>query len=158
MCLAAAYWARIEAFENYGLPARLSATIGEDGSLEVRTENVARFVLEVPAGLIDQDEPPEAALRRELHEELGVEVGTLTLIATFYTSPGFSSEQIFLFATEVIGRAGEGGGLAAEGEALTVRAIPREAFYHATPLYDAKTLLAREWARARQWQQLPPVG
>ena len=110
-------------------------------------------LLELPAGLIDGDESPETALRRELREELGVEVGELTAIATFYPSPGFCSEQIHLFAAEVTSRVGAGGGLATEGEALTVRPITAADFYHNTPLHDAKTLLAREWARpGRQGQ------
>ncbi len=104
-------------------------------------------LLELPAGLIDGDESPETALRRELREELGVEVGQLTHVATFYSSPGFCSEQIHLFAAEVTGRVGTGGGLAAEGESLTVRPLSAADFFHHTPLHDGKTLLAREWAR-----------
>lgn len=106
-------------------------------------------VLELPAGLIDADEAPETALRRELREELGAEVGDLTAIATFYTTPGFCTEQIHLFYTEVTARPEAGGGLTAEGESLTICALTPEAFY-ARPLHDAKTLVAREWARSRQ--------
>jgi 8-oxo-dGTP pyrophosphatase MutT (NUDIX family) len=106
-------------------------------------------VLEVPAGLIDGFELPETALRRELLEELGVEVTEPQLIATFYTSPGFSTEQIYLYFVEVTARPGTGGGLVAEGEAITIRSVAAAAFYE-LPLFDSKTLVAREWARGRQ--------
>ena len=85
-------------------------------------------------------------------EELGAEVGELTPIATFYTTPGFCTEQIHLFYTEVTARPEAGGGLAAEGESLAICILTPEAFY-ARPLHDAKTLVAREWARSRQLAQ-----
>ena len=105
-------------------------------------------VLELPAGIIDAGETPEAALRRELREELGAEVGALTAIATFYTTPGFCTEQIHLFYTELTSRPEAGGGLASEGEDLTVRELTADDFFR-QPLHDAKTLVAREWARNR---------
>ncbi len=111
-------------------------------------------VLELPAGLIDGDEQPVDALRRELREELGVEVSEPEQIAVFYTTPGFCTEQIHLFHAEVIGRPGPGGGLAEEGEVLTIRTVPVDELYQ-MPLHDGKTLVAREWARGRQLYQLP---
>ena len=111
-------------------------------------------VLELPAGLIDADETPEAAVRRELREELGAEVGALTPIATFYTTPGFCTEQIHLFYAELTARPEAGGGLVEEGEALTIQSFSPEEFY-ARPLHDAKTLVAREWAYRQQLNQIP---
>ena len=51
---------------------------------------------ELPAGLIDKGETPEGAAARELAEEVGLG-GTLTKLAEFYSSPGFTDEKIFLF-------------------------------------------------------------
>jgi 8-oxo-dGTP pyrophosphatase MutT (NUDIX family) len=58
-------------------------------------------VLEVAAGKYDVlGEPVQDALRRELAEELRVEGGRLTWLATFYTTPGWSDEVVDLFLVE----------------------------------------------------------
>ncbi len=51
---------------------------------------------ELPAGLIDADETPAEAAARELAEEVSLG-GTLTELAEFYSSPGFTDEKIHLF-------------------------------------------------------------
>ncbi len=111
-------------------------------------------LLELPAGLIDGTELPETALRRELLEELGVEVSEPELIATFYTSPGFCTEQIFLYYAKVTARPGEGGGLADEGESIRIHVVPVDDFYR-MPLFDGKSLVAQQWARRKQLNQIP---
>ena len=45
-----AYWVSVEAFEDYSKPARIEAEIVE-GQIRVKLENVARFVLSIPASL-----------------------------------------------------------------------------------------------------------
>lgn len=62
---------------------------------------IGAATLELPAGLIDPGETPEAAARRELTEEVGL-TGTLTQLAEVYSSPGFCDEKVTLFeATEL---------------------------------------------------------
>lgn len=70
------------------------------------------WLLEVIAGMIDSGESPEAALRREIEEELGFAVARLEPISTFFVSPGGSSERIWLYYAEVTdsGRLSAGGG------------------------------------------------
>ncbi len=66
---------------------------------------VGRETWELPAGLVDAGETPEAAARRELAEEVGLD-GTLTQIAEAFSSPGFTDEKIYLFeATDLFERA-----------------------------------------------------
>ena len=55
------------------------------------------IMLEVPAGGIDGDETPEDAVRREMVEETGYRVGSLRHLASFYTSPGFTTELMHLY-------------------------------------------------------------
>ena len=57
---------------------------------------VGQETWELPAGLIDEGETPEAAASRELSEETGF-AGRLELITQMFTSPGYSTEKIFLF-------------------------------------------------------------
>ena len=52
--------------------------------------------VEVPAGLIDAGEAPEAAARRELQEEAGLDA-EMTLLTRFFSSPGFCDEELHVF-------------------------------------------------------------
>lgn len=53
---------------------------------------------EVPAGKLDPGESPEACAARELEEEAGVRAGRLEALGPIWPSPGFTDEQIHLFA------------------------------------------------------------
>lgn len=58
---------------------------------------VQQELAELPAGLIDPGEQPEEAARRELAEETGYHAHAWRLLTQFYTSPGFSTERIYLY-------------------------------------------------------------
>lgn len=58
---------------------------------------VAEDLLEVPAGGIEPGETPEAAVRRELAEEIGYEPRQVTRLGGFYSAPGFCTEYLYLF-------------------------------------------------------------
>ncbi len=53
---------------------------------------------EVPAGKLDDGEDPSACARRELEEEAGCGAGRLEPLGPMWASPGFTDEQIHLFA------------------------------------------------------------
>jgi 8-oxo-dGTP pyrophosphatase MutT (NUDIX family) len=59
--------------------------------------------LEIPAGKLDvEGEPPDATAKRELAEEIGKQAAHWEEIFSFYTSPGFSDERVWLYlATEL---------------------------------------------------------
>ena len=55
-------------------------------------------LFEIPAGKLDKvGDDPISAARRELKEETGYKAENLTMLASFYTSVGFSNEMIYLF-------------------------------------------------------------
>jgi 8-oxo-dGTP pyrophosphatase MutT (NUDIX family) len=60
-------------------------------------------LLELPAGKLDvEGETPLEAAQRELVEEIGKSAGDWRELKSFYTSPGFANERVWLFlATEL---------------------------------------------------------
>ncbi|UOQ51927.1 NUDIX domain-containing protein [Hymenobacter cellulosivorans] len=106
-------------------------------------------VLEIPAGMLDKaGENPEDAMRREIQEELGYEVDQITFIRNFYSSPGGSAEQLWLYYAEVSRQTGAGGGVADENENIDVVYLSYDELV-AEPWEDAKTLIAVQWAQLR---------
>ena len=61
---------------------------------------IQRVLLGLPAGTLEPGEEPEACARRELTEETGYAAGTMTQIASYFTSPGYTSEQLTVFLAE----------------------------------------------------------
>jgi 8-oxo-dGTP pyrophosphatase MutT (NUDIX family) len=82
-------------------------------------------LLEVPAGLIE-DEAAEESARREAEEEVGLRLSSLELVSVQWSMPGVSTERIHLFLApySAADRTTEGGGLAQEHENITVEEIP----------------------------------
>jgi len=76
-------------------------------------------LLEIPAGTIEEGESPEECATRELLEETGYQAGRLDLLSSFYTSPGYSNEFMWLFkATDL--RSGEAKPMADESIEIKV--------------------------------------
>ncbi|HEX6376308.1 MAG TPA: NUDIX hydrolase [Allosphingosinicella sp.] len=73
--------------------------------------------LELPAGLVGDEEPDEAveaAAIRELEEETGYRAAHMVDLGRYYASPGMSAEGFTLLRAEGLARTGEGGGVAGE--------------------------------------------
>ena len=61
-----------------------------------------KYLMEIPAGTLEENESPEVGARREVEEEIGVKVGKIEKLAEFYVSPGFLTEKMHVFlATEL---------------------------------------------------------
>jgi len=56
-----------------------------------------KYLLELPAGTLNDREPPEAGAARELEEELGLVAGRMEKLSEFFISPGFLSEKMWLY-------------------------------------------------------------
>ncbi len=72
----------------------------EDGTVALVRQYrhaAGKYLLEVPAGSLDDGETSEIGARRELEEEVGVTAAKLEKIAEFYVSPGFLTEKMFVY-------------------------------------------------------------
>jgi ADP-ribose pyrophosphatase len=118
------------------------------------------WVIELPAGVVRQNETPRDSIIRELREETGYQVSELEPIATFFVSPGGTSERIFLYYAEVRStqKLGAGGGTKWEGEDIKTVRMPVNQFFdklQAQQFEDAKLIMAGLWLKARR--QLVPA-
>lgn len=110
----------------------------------------ASFMLEIPAGLTDGDQPDEA-IRRESMEETGYAVSAPRYLFDTYASPGTLTEKISLFYARVdlAEKAGKGGGLETEGEDIEVLTVPLDKAYGmiaSGEITDSKTIIMLQWA------------
>jgi ADP-ribose pyrophosphatase len=121
---------------------RYSVYVGGDGG----------WMTEIVAGMIDPDDDPENAARREVMEETGYEVREIEHLYTFYPSPGGCSEKCFIYAAVISAdmKVGAGGGHPDEGEDIEVLKIRSDevlAMLDRGEINDGKTLVALQWFR-----------
>ena len=112
------------------------------------------WIIELVAGILEPNEKPEDAMRREMMEEIGYKSSNLTYIATFYVSPGGSSERIILYFAEVSNadKVSAGGGLASEEEDIQLIELSLPELWTALDageIADAKTIIGAMWLRKR---------
>ena len=108
---------------------------------------VEEYTWEIPAGRIEPDEDPALTARRELLEESGYRCERLEFVFSFYSTPGFCSERIRLYAAYGLtpGRAQP-----EEDESFELRVWPIEEAWgevEADRIRDSKTQLGLAWAR-----------
>lgn len=113
------------------------------------------WIMETAAGIVEPGESGESALRREVLEETGYNVERIEHIATFYVSPGGSSERVLLYYAEVRGasKIAQGGGMQSEGEdieTLELSLEDLERLMAAGAVQDAKTIVGIQWLLRRQ--------
>lgn len=56
-----------------------------------------KYLYEIPAGTLEDDERPERGALRELEEEIGVRAEKIEKLTEFWVSPGFLTEKMYLF-------------------------------------------------------------
>lgn len=116
------------------------------------------WTIETIAGMVDSGETPEEAARRELQEETGLNIDSFEPITAFYPSPGGSSEQIYLYYSEVSGEQAKykkSGGLLAIGEDIKVIELTLAealAKIKTGEILDAKTIIGIYWLENRHRQ------
>ncbi len=107
-------------------------------------------LVEIPAGMVDNNEKPYTTIKREILEETGYEVSRLKFVQSYYISPGISSERLHLFygVIEPEDQKQSGGGLDQEHEHIEVLKWPVEKVYNDLikgRIKDGKTIIALQW-------------
>ena len=110
------------------------------------------WITETIAGTIAGNDTPEEAISRETLEETGYRIKNPELIAKFFSSPGGTSERVFLYLAEVVDadRVGKGGGVDGE-DVRVVHRSARELFQQleSKQIEDHKLAIAAYWLRDR---------
>jgi ADP-ribose pyrophosphatase len=58
---------------------------------------VNAYLWELPAGSVDEGETPDAAARRECHEEIGLVPSTAVRLSALLPTPGYCDEEMIFF-------------------------------------------------------------
>lgn len=112
------------------------------------------WLVETAAGMINDGETPEVSLFREIQEETGYRIAQVAKIAQFFTSPGGSSERIFLYYAEVrrTDLVPAGGGISRHGVDLQLVRMSLDVFFRQLAnreFEDPKLIIAGLWFKER---------
>jgi nudix-type nucleoside diphosphatase (YffH/AdpP family) len=118
------------------------------------------LMIEAAAGLLD-DETPEARIRAEVEEETGYRLTEVRKVFEAFMSPGAVTERLHFFVGEYRDdmKAGNGGGLHAEGEDIEVLELPFDealAMVADGRLVDAKTIMLLQYAALHSFNAQTP--
>ena len=65
--------------------------------IEQYRETIEQIALELPAGMIDKEEDPKDAAKRELKEETGITAENIEYLTSCYVSAGYTDEKIYIY-------------------------------------------------------------
>lgn len=121
------------------------------GALE---KNGNPWLLELVAGIIEEDENPEQVAMRETQEEAGLKFSALIPIYRYWVSPGGSTETVNLFCARVdASHAGGIHGLADEHEDIKVWVYDTQEAYQLLEqgqICNAITIIALQWLQLHE--------
>ncbi|MCA1918300.1 MAG: NUDIX domain-containing protein [Flavobacterium piscis] len=115
--------------------------------------NKTGMMIEVCAGLLDQDNAEQAVIR-ETEEETGYRLNKVQKVIETYMSPGSVTEILYLFVGEYdeTMKVNDGGGLDAEQENIEVLEYTFEEAYNmieSGEITDAKTIMLLQHAKIK---------
>lgn len=113
--------------------------------------NKTGMMIEVCAGLLDEDNPEEC-IRRETEEETGYKISVVEKLFEIYMSPGSVTEILYFFAAEYTKemKFNEGGGAADEHENIEVLEYDFDTAFNmiaSGEIKDAKTIMLLQHAK-----------
>ncbi len=102
----------------------------------------AQILLELPAGVLEDGEDPQAGAHREIREEIGLAAGRLEKLGGMFPTPGYCNEYLHVYLASELYPAP----LKADAdEFLAAEAIPAERVYQMIyngEICDGKTIAA----------------
>ena len=115
-------------------------------------KNATGMMLEVCAGIVEENEDAEQAAIRETEEETGYRIKSVKKIFEMYSTPGSVSELLYYFVAEYTPqqKIDEGGGLDYENEDIEVIELAFDEAYDKIEfgeIKDAKTALLLQYAK-----------
>ncbi|MFO3664677.1 MULTISPECIES: NUDIX hydrolase [unclassified Anaerococcus] len=107
---------------------------------------VDKVMLEIPAGLVDANEAPIEAAKRELQEEIGFLPEQIDFLFTMHSSPGFTNDKLLFFVAKDLVESKLD---LDEDENLEANSYPIDELYNMVEngeITDAKTIIAIQYA------------
>lgn len=130
-------------------PERDAVVLIEQFRVGALAAGVEPWLIEVVAGIIEEDEEPKAVVYREAVEEAGCEITDLVPIGRALVSPGASSETLYMFCGRVDSSGVSGvHGLDEEHEDIRPFVLPwskARARLDAGEIVNANALMSLQW-------------
>lgn len=109
---------------------------------------------ELPAGTLEPGEEPAETACRELAEETGYRAGEISLLHSFWMSPGILRERMHLFVARRLSRGKVHLDIGEQIEPCIVAWNEALEMARSGQIQDAKTLVGLLWCD--RWQRQPP--
>nr|WP_238941786.1 NUDIX hydrolase [Bacillus sp. REN10] len=142
-----------EIIKHPGAVAVLALTAeGKIILVEQYRKALERSIIEIPAGKLEAKEEPEVCARRELEEETGYACESMTLLQSFYTSPGFADELVHVFIAKGLVKKENARSLDEDEfvEVMEVTLTEAEQLIKEQRIFDAKTVYAIQYLQLQQ--------
>ena len=152
--------------EHPGAVAAVPVEDGPDGPVVILVRQwrpaLRDLLLEIPAGKLDvPGEDPDDAMARELAEEIQQEPGRLVKLATFWNSPGFSTELTHVYIALDLSPCDRPEAAKEEEQDMTIERFPLAdtgRLIANGEITDAKTIIGLALAERYLAGQQPPGG
>ncbi|AWC33684.1 MULTISPECIES: NUDIX hydrolase [Bacillus cereus group] len=109
-------------------------------------------IVEIPAGKLEPGEKPEVTAVRELEEETGYVCEKMEFVTSFYTSPGFADEILYVYKATRLKRKEDKAALD-EDEFVELMEVSLEeaiSLMKSQRIHDAKTMFAVQYLQLQK--------
>jgi ADP-ribose pyrophosphatase len=132
-----------EVVEHHGAVA-IVPMLPDESILLIRQyrQAVDQYLIEIPAGTLEDGEVPEFCAARELEEETGYAAGKLTRMFSQYLAPGYSNEVLHVYLGEKLTKTEAKPDVDEDIELVPVRPSDVESMILGGQIRDAKSIAA----------------